>query len=132
MHLSLNEKNDAESYLIETNPEYYPLYLSFLAHDNPFPSSRFFPAAIESTPPVTWWRALRSSLKNDGFIDFAVQLLTSPASSASIERVFSTFDLIHTKARNRLGVERAAKLVFCYRHLKSVDLNEDDIDDDDD
>ena len=52
------------------------------------------------------------------FVNLIIQLLQSPASSASIERVFSNFSFVHSKLRNRLGVERAAKLVFCYRSLR--------------
>ena len=37
---------------------------------------------------------------------------------ASIERVFSTFGHIHSKLRNKLGVQKAAKLVLCYRMLR--------------
>ena len=51
------------------------------------------------------------------FADLARRLMSSPASSVSIERVFSTFSLIHNKIRNRLGVQKASKLVFCYRML---------------
>ena len=40
-----------------------------------------------------------------------------PASSAGIERVFSNFGLIQTKLMNIFGVEKAAKLVVCYRTL---------------
>jgi hypothetical protein len=38
-------------------------------------------------------------------------------------RVSSSFGIIHTKLHNHLGVERAAKLVFCYHmlHGKSAD-----------
>ena len=41
-----------------------------------------------------------------------------PASSASIERMFPKFDVIHTKLRNRFGKIKASKLVFCYRVLR--------------
>ena len=41
-----------------------------------------------------------------------------PPSSASIERVFSSFGAIHTKVRNGLGNGKASKLVFCYRMLR--------------
>ena len=52
------------------------------------------------------------------FEDLVQRLTTSPASSASIERVgFSTFSFIHNKIRNRLGVQKASKLVFCYHML---------------
>ena len=47
-----------------------------------------------------------------------LQLHSASASSASIERIFSSFGLIHNKVRNRLGVEKATKLVFCYRMLR--------------
>ena len=39
------------------------------------------------------------------------------ASAACIERVFSTFGLVMTDLRNRLGFEKSHKLVFCYRML---------------
>ena len=45
------------------------------------------------------------------------------ASSASIERVFSSFGLVHSKLRNRLGVEKAGKLVFLHKILnRDVDF----------
>ena len=40
------------------------------------------------------------------------------ASSASLERVFSSFGLVHTKLRNKLGIAKAQKLVYCYRMLR--------------
>ena len=46
------------------------------------------------------------------------QLSSLPASSASVERVFSTFGYVHTKLRNRLGNEKTEKLVRCNRMLK--------------
>lgn len=45
------------------------------------------------------------------------QLHTASASSAGIERLFSAFDLVHTKLRNRLGVEKTAKLVAILKAL---------------
>ena len=54
----------------------------------------------------------------EALADVMIHVFSSPASSASVERVFSSFGLVHTKLRNRLGVERAAKLVFCYRMLR--------------
>ena len=53
-----------------------------------------------------------------GFLDLMLQLHSASASSASIERIFSSFGLIHNKVRNRLVVEKATKLVFCYRMLR--------------
>ena len=52
------------------------------------------------------------------FSELAIRLLSAPASSASIERIFSNFGYIHNEMRNRLGCATAAKLVFCYRMLR--------------
>jgi hypothetical protein len=48
----------------------------------------------------------------------AAKLLDLPSSSASIERIISNFGIIQTKLRNRLGIEKASKLVTCYRQLR--------------
>ena len=42
----------------------------------------------------------------------AASVLTLPASSAATERSFSSFEVIHTKKRNRLTNDRLNKLVF--------------------
>ena len=66
-----------------------------------------------------WWKCLKTSQTvNYELCNLAIKLSTMPASSASIERVFSNFALIQTKLRNRLGLEKAAKLVTCYRYLR--------------
>ena len=51
--------------------------------------------------------------------------LTASASSASVERMFSRFGLVHSKIRNRLGVEKSAKLVFLY-NVSNKDVEIDD------
>ena len=43
------------------------------------------------------------------------QLLTATVSSAGVKRVFSSFSLVHSNLRNRLGVEKAGKLVFLFK-----------------
>jgi hypothetical protein len=48
-------------------------------------------------------------------------LLEMPSSSATIERIFSNFGMIRSKLRNRLGLVKAGKLVFCYRMLRGKD-----------
>ena len=59
-----------------------------------------------------------SKMVNASLCDLAILLLCLPSSSASIERIFSNFGAIQTKLRNRLGLEKAAKLVTCYRSLR--------------
>jgi len=72
-------------------------------------------------PPLMWWKATASFGVPSSFIFLASLLLGTPPSSVSIERIFSCFGAIHTKIRNRLGNEKTAKLVFCYRMLLDFD-----------
>ena len=44
-----------------------------------------------------------------------------PSSLAAIERIFSNFGMIQSKLRNRLGLVKAGKLVFCNRMLRGKD-----------
>ena len=44
-----------------------------------------------------------------------------PSCLAAIERIFSNFGMIQSKLRNRLGLVKAGKLVFCYRMLRGKD-----------
>jgi hypothetical protein len=48
-------------------------------------------------------------------------LLEMPSCSVAIERIFSNFDMIQSKLRNRFGLVKAGKLVFCYRMLRGKD-----------
>ena len=45
------------------------------------------------------------------------QLFTARASTSGIERIFSTFGLVHSKLCNRLQIQKAGKLVFLYKFL---------------
>ena len=42
-----------------------------------------------------------------------------PASSASVECLFSTLGFVQNKVRNRLGNDKTEKLVKCHQLLKS-------------
>ena len=48
-----------------------------------------------------------------------LKIYTLPPSSAGVERVFSTLGYVHSDIRNRLGQEKAAKLAFTLRALRT-------------
>jgi len=52
-------------------------------------------------------------------------------SFTGVERVFSSFGLVHSKLRNRLGIEKAGILVFLIKFLNRKPLNTVDDDDSD-
>jgi hypothetical protein len=69
----------------------------------------------------------------------ALRLFTVPTSSAAAERVWSIYSFIHSKRRNRLGIQKVEKLVFIYINhclLDTIDVNDyigdDDVSDEED
>lgn len=76
---------------------------------------RYADSFINSISPLLWWKSLPSM--SDESKKIVEGYMTAIASSASVERVFSSFGLVHSKLRNRLGVAKAGKLVFIYKYL---------------
>ena len=92
--------------------------LNFMSDSLPIPKTLVHESVISKTIPKVWWSSIeRSNSVNKTLCQLAMKLLSMPSSSASLERVFSNFGVIQTKLRNRLGLQKAAKLVFCYRFL---------------
>ena len=70
-----------------------------------------------------WWQVMekkaeKSRLIPVEFCQLMRGLHSAPSSSASLERIFSTFGHVWTKQRNRLGPNKAEKLVKAYRYYK--------------
>jgi hypothetical protein len=69
-----------------------------------------------------WWLCIeRSETIDETLCQLAQKLLEMSPSSAAIERIFLNFGMIQSKLRNRLGLVKAGKLVFCYRMLWGKD-----------
>lgn len=92
--------------------------ISFQAQTSPFKGYLFSDNAIKNISALIWWKALikQNTISKD-LTCLVEQLFTSICSSAGIERLFSTFGYVHSKTRNRLGVEKASKLVTIFKHL---------------
>ena len=116
--LTCEQQEEARSILVDQNASLLPQLYQYQAKTAPFPTSLF--TCTHSLKPTTWWRTVQASknLVSDDLCNIAIKLLSLPASSASIERIFSNFGIIQTKLRNRLGLEKTAKLVACYRELR--------------
>ena len=63
--------------------------------------------------PLDQWESQESVL-NKNIFSLVVQLFPARASTAGIETIFSTFGLVNSILRNRLHIEKAAKLVFLF------------------
>lgn len=69
--------------------------------------------------PHLYWEL--ASTKCQNLSQIAIKLLSIPASTAQLERVFSNWSYVHNKLRNRLSAERSKKLVKVYYSLKMQD-----------
>ena len=122
-----DEECKAMSLAEEEYPEVIPIILKLKAKAYPFDKAYLFESSVIShLTPCSWWRALKGNI-DISVIEDICGLLNGVASSASVERIFSTFGLVHSKLRNRLGIEKAGKLVFLHKVLNK-DYHEDETD----
>lgn len=123
--LTEEAENMAEEWINRKHPTFLAHCLAFKIQDREyFPESMFKPEVINILSAKKWWKILnakneKTSKLPENFCNFFISLLSCPASSASIERIFSSYGLIWNKLRNRLGFENALSLVKIYRHLRS-------------
>eukprot|EP00102_Acyrthosiphon_pisum_P018457 XP_008190223.1 PREDICTED: uncharacterized protein LOC100569569 isoform X2 [Acyrthosiphon pisum] len=118
--LKLNEEQHdaAFNYANLYHPNVVNEIILFQAQSSPFKEYLFNDNAINNISALTWWTSLKKQSKLSKDMGHLVeQLFTAICSSAGIERVFSTFGYIHSKARNRLGVGKPSKLVTIFKHL---------------
>jgi Protein of unknown function (DUF 659)/hAT family C-terminal dimerisation region len=95
-----------------------PDLINYKAEAVPFQRFMFEMNVLDTVKPVDWWKSLSDRL-NKQTVDLASQLVTATASSAGVERVFSSFGLVQSTLRNRLGSERAGKLVFLFKLMNN-------------
>ena len=114
-YLTNEEISMAMDFLTVHQRSALPVVLQYLAKCSPFQNFMFYPEALK-TDPLTWWKS-QSGLLDPTIVSLVEQLHTARASSAGIERIFSTFGFVHSKIRNRLGTSKAGKLVFLYKLL---------------
>lgn len=93
-----------------------PLVIKFNARPQPFKTVMFSEEITKNVSGVQWWQSQADDPEIGKQLPVLKQFLCAVASSASVERVFSTFGLVHSDLRNRLGVEKAGKLVSLFKY----------------
>ena len=68
---------------------------------------------IMQYPGKVWWNTIGRE-KFPILFKVASRLFVVPTSSAASERIWSVYDFIHTKRRNRLSTDKVDKLVSLY------------------
>lgn len=115
--LTQEEKTSALDFAKSKYQELLPFIIKFNAKSTPFQESYFDYEITSCVTPYEWWKSQKEEIDrlNNTVFSIIEQLFTAQATSASVERVFSSFGLVHTKLRNRLGTDKAAKLVFLFK-----------------
>lgn len=67
---------------------------------------------------MSYWKLFSLNMPELG--KTAMTYLPLPASSASLERVFSMWNFVHNKVRNRLSKQTSERLIFVYHAIHSV------------
>jgi hypothetical protein len=120
--LTASQCDAAQEAVLNKCPDAVPDFLNFMSESVVIPSALSSQSVISKVNAKVWWSCLdRSNVVGNSLCEFARKVLPMPCSSASLERIFSNFGTVQTKLRNRLGIQRAAKLVVCYRFLRGSD-----------
>lgn len=114
----LDERDAAMNYAAMFFPSTVPDILKFKGRSHPFKPFMFTEEVLRTLSALTWWKSVEDDIHQDTKT-LVRTLFTAIASSAGIERVFSSFGFVHSDVRNRLGTEKAAKLTFMYKVLNS-------------
>jgi hAT family C-terminal dimerisation region len=120
-NLSDDQKSCVYEYLANSDNTHHAELIPFVVavqHGETFPQY-LFKDSFKSVTPMTWWKEAAKNIRiplREQMIDLCCQLFSAVASTAALERIFSSFGLGHSKLRNRLGNEKAAKLTFCFGH----------------
>ena len=89
----------------------------FLARSGPFRPKLFDQMSVD---PLIWWSAGKVSGFPPSLVDRALRLNGCLASTANLERNFSTMGHVYGRRRTNLGVEKAGKLTFLFRALNDT------------
>ncbi|KAG8125632.1 hypothetical protein E2320_020790, partial [Naja naja] len=121
-NLSAEEEELAMTWVSSNHLSVMPTIINFKAKEEPFKKYMFAEDILKKVTPVNWWKSFKHlDLET---VQVMISLLTAVA-SAGVERIFSSFGLIHSKLRNRLGPEKAGKLVFLFQ-IMNKEEDEDD------
>lgn len=72
---------------------------------------------------IQWWLAQKDEPEIETQVWILKSFLCAVASSASVERVFSTFSFVHSDIRNKLDLEKSGKLEFLYKYCNYNEEN---------
>ena len=114
--LDAAEQESALQKAFELHPDLVAVIAQFRAKASPFIKSYY--EVAQQINPHDWWSLaadIPQSVK-----DIIIGLLSCSPSTASLERLFSSYGWIHSEIRNRPKSEKAAKLLFIFKVLNNA------------
>ena len=113
--LDVDEQNSALELARETDLRLLTVIAQYRGKAAPF-LKPFYDTA-KSVSAKDWWNIvdIDQDLK-----EIIQSFLTCNPSTAPLERLFSTYGWIHDEHRNRMGNEKASKLLFCFKTLSET------------
>ncbi len=90
-------------------------HAAYAAHEGDFGDPLVL-AMKEEMAPYQWWQQAGGECRELQTV--AVRVLAMVSSAGACERVWSTFDFVHSKKRNRLDPDRAGDLVYVHRNRR--------------
>jgi hypothetical protein len=81
------------------------------------------PAALHHDNPIAYWKSYLFDDIHSGLATLSVRIFEAIGNSVASERAFLTMNLIHTKLRNRLGIEKSDKLIYIYMNQRVLARN---------
>ena len=100
----------------------------YLSRSPPFRPKMF----DQRADTIAWWQAGQVSGFPTQLCALALRLCGCSASSATLERNFSTMGHVYGRRRTNLGVEKAGKLTFLFRSLNAIEEADQSSNDDSD
>lgn len=96
------------------NTNLLQIIIKLHAKASPFNTLLLSEEILKTTDIIDWWTAIHNlkGCVTQVELEIMKQLHTAISSSAGVERIFSAFNLVHSKLRNKLGTQKSAKLVF--------------------
>ena len=96
--------------------EMLPELTKYMGKTSPY-TEYLFGEGYKKVEPSAWWSSGSKLGFDQNFIDFAKTLVDAVASSAGLERCFSTLGFTYGKLRASMGVEKAGKLACLFKQL---------------
>ena len=110
------ETASATAYLKEIDIGIMGDVTNYMAKE-PLYAENLFGESYSSVKPPVWWKTGRRLGFSEKLCEIAESLVGGSASSAGLERHFSTLRMTYGTLRTSLGSEKAGKLAFLYREL---------------